>query len=63
MTDYGKGAVLAAATSLPATAAFGIALLDNIHPAIVTGFIIVNVIWFVLVVASISRYLVNRRDK
>jgi hypothetical protein len=59
MTDYGKGAV-PGATLLPATSA-GIMALSSMHPLVVAGFIVINVIWLALLVGHISRYLVNHK--
>lgn len=63
MTDYGKGTVLGAATLLPATSATAVMLGNTLHPVVVTGFIVLNVLWFVMLTAHITRYIVNRRAK
>lgn len=60
MSDYGKGSVLTAATVLPATSA-GLLFADKVHPLIVVGFMAVNALMLVLLVAHISRYLINRK--
>lgn len=63
MTDYGRGDVLGAATSLPATAAAGLLVMDSTHPLIIIGFIGVTCISLIFLAAYISRYLINRRNK
>lgn len=60
MTDYGKGAILGAAV-LPATSATGLLFADTLHPMVIAGFIVINVVWFILVVSYISRYIFNRK--
>lgn len=60
MTDYGRGSVLGAATTLPATSA-GVLLLSNgAHPAIVLGFIIISLISTIITISYLFRYLKNR---
>lgn len=59
MTDYGKGQVLGAAV-LPATSAVGAFFANLSDPTVLTGFIVLNVLWLLLVVGQISRFLVNR---
>lgn len=59
MTDYGKGQVLGAAV-LPATSAIGILFADISNPIVLGGFIALNVLWLLLLVGQISRFLVNR---
>ncbi len=59
MNDYGKGNILGAATALPATSALGILLSHNNHPALLTGYFIVSAICLVILLAQISRYLIN----
>jgi hypothetical protein len=59
MTDYGKGSVLGASL-LPATSA-GIIAFNPMHPFIIAGFIVINVLWLVLLAGHISRYLINRK--
>ncbi|HOV29741.1 MAG TPA: hypothetical protein PLD77_01545 [Candidatus Dojkabacteria bacterium] len=60
MTDYGKGSVLGAATTLPTTSA-GVLLLSNgIHPMIVLGFIIISSISTLITISYLFRYLKNR---
>lgn len=63
MTDYGKGTILGTATVLPATSAFGIAMADKLHPAVLVAFLIINVIMFVILASHISRYFFNRNLK
>lgn len=60
MTDYGKG-VLTTATVLPATSAAGLFLADKVHPFIAAGFLVVNASMLLMLVAHISRYIVNRK--
>jgi hypothetical protein len=60
MTDYGRGGVLAAATSLPATSAAGLILANHAHPAIVAGLFAVSVTSLAVVITYLVRYLVNR---
>jgi hypothetical protein len=59
MTDYGKGDVLGAATSLPLTSA-GILLVDTTHPIVIIGFIVITCISLIVLIAYISRYLINK---
>jgi hypothetical protein len=59
--DYGKGAVLGAATTLPATSAAGYFLLNGSHPVIVIGMIAVGAISLVTTTAYMTRFLVNRK--
>ena len=59
MTDYGKGQVLGASI-LPATSAFGLVFADMTNPAVLGGFIVLNILWLVLLTGQISRFLVNR---
>lgn len=61
MTDYGKGGILGTATVLPATSAAGFMLADKVHPLIAAGFVVVNVVMLVMLVAQISRYVQNRK--
>jgi hypothetical protein len=62
MTDYGKGAILGA-TTLPATSALGIALVDKLHPVMVVAFFAINLLMFVILISHISRFFVNNRAK
>jgi hypothetical protein len=59
MTDYGKGQVLGASV-LPATSAAGAFFADLSNPVVLTGFIVLNVLWLVLLAGQISRFLSNR---
>lgn len=59
MTDYGKGQVLGAA-ALPATSAAGAVLADLSNPFILTGFIVLNVLWLVFLAGQISRFFANK---
>jgi hypothetical protein len=61
MTDYGKGAVLGAATTLPATSAVGFLMMDGSHPYLVIGMIIVAAIALLSTSAYLTRYMVNRK--
>ena len=63
MTDYGKGLNIAGASVLPATSAAGIFFADKLNPVIITGFIILNVVWLVILSGQISRFLLNRASK
>jgi hypothetical protein len=60
MNDYGRGAVLADATVLPATAAAGFFLADG-NPIVLAGLFIVGLISLVNLVAYISRYFSNKK--
>jgi hypothetical protein len=60
MTEYGKGGIIGVATALPATSAAGFMLADKVHPLIAAGFLVVNAVMFIMLVAHISRYLQNR---
>lgn len=61
MSDYGRGSVLGTVTTLPATSAVGLMLAGNVHPAITAGFVVVMSLSLVVLVASVSRYLINRK--
>lgn len=64
MTDYGRGAVLGAATSLPMTSAAGVFLADRAHPVIVMGLLITITISLIVLMGSITRFVINtRREK
>ena len=59
MTDYGRGAILGAATALPATSGVGLLLLNNTHPAIVLGLLIVSTGSLIVLLESITRFIIN----
>lgn len=59
MNDYGKS-IITTATVLPATSAAGIMLADKVHPLIALGFVAVNAVMLVMLMAQISRYIRNR---
>lgn len=59
MNDYGKG-IVQSATILPATSATGILLSGSVHPIVIAGFLIINAVWFLILIAHISRYFINR---
>lgn len=61
MTDYGRGSVLGAATALPATSGAGLLLIGHADPIIVSGLFVVSVASFIVLLASISRYLINTK--
>jgi len=61
MTDYGKGSVLGTATTLPATSALSLFLVDKIHPVILIGFLVVSIFSLIVSVSLIARYLINSR--
>jgi hypothetical protein len=63
MTDYGKGINIAGAAVLPTTSAAGIFFADKLNPVIITGFIILNAVWLVILAGQISRFLYNRSAK
>lgn len=60
MTEYGKGSILGAATVLPATSGIGLLLANNANPVIVEGLLIISSISLLVLIGSISRYIVNR---
>ena len=60
MTDYGKGSVLGAAVTLPATSGVIMYYAGSMNPWITAGFIFINLVAFVILVGFVSRYLTNR---
>ena len=64
MNDYGKGQVLSAATALPTTAGAGILLINHANPVIVAGLFMVSAVSFIVLIGTISRFIINsRRNK
>ncbi|HVZ58817.1 MAG TPA: hypothetical protein VG935_03645 [Patescibacteria group bacterium] len=63
MTDYGKGAILGAANILPATTGAGLLLLNNTSPVIVAGLFLVSLVSLVVLVGTISRFIINSLRK
>jgi hypothetical protein len=59
MTDHGRGGILAAATSLPATSA-GLILTNHVHPAVVAALFAISIISFAVSVTYVVRYMRNR---
>ncbi|HMS22677.1 MAG TPA: hypothetical protein PKA38_02825 [Candidatus Levybacteria bacterium] len=59
MTDYGRGSVLGAATSLPATTAGGILLANNADPILVGALFTVSFVSLIVLMGSITRFLIN----
>jgi hypothetical protein len=57
MNEYG---IVGVATLLPATSAAGLLLADKVHPLIGVAFVVVNAILIVMLVAQISRYMINK---
>lgn len=61
MSDYGKGATLAAATVLPATTATGLMLVGNANSVIVLGLVVVSLASLIMTVGMVSRYVINKK--
>ncbi len=59
MTDYGKGAVLGAATSLPMTSGIALSVSTTTDPMIVMGLLVISSISLIVLIGSISRYMIN----
>lgn len=59
MTDYGRGGILGAASVLPATSGIGLLLLSNANPYIVFGLFLISTVSLVVLVGSISRFIIN----
>lgn len=59
MNDYGKGNILGAATTLPATSALGLLLHNNNHPVLLGGYFIISAICLIILLGQTSRYLIN----
>ncbi|MCA9389903.1 hypothetical protein KC571_00710 [candidate division WWE3 bacterium] len=61
MTNYTQGAVIGAATTLPATTAAGLIMLNRANAWIIAGLLLLTGVNLVLSAAMISRYLINKR--
>ncbi len=59
--ETGRGGVLSAATSLPATSAIGLVLTNHANPIIVAGVFAISMVSFTIVVGYLVRYSLNSR--
>ena len=60
MSDYGKGAVLGTAVTLPATTS-AVLMASRANSTLVMGMLVVSAIMFVVSVGMMVRYAVNRK--
>ncbi len=60
MTDYGKGGVLGLATTLPATSALGLAVVERVHPMVIISIAVITLLSLLITLSYIVRYLANR---
>jgi hypothetical protein len=61
VTECSNGEVLGAATILPATSALTAFMFNKVHPLIVAGFVLANVIAMAVLLSRLARYFINRK--
>jgi len=61
MNDYGRGSVLSAAITLPATSGALIFLTEKTHPLVIWGYLLVCIISVVVLLYYLVNFLINRK--